>query len=174
VDAGALTLRLRPRMVRAMSDAPSSFITVSREIRAPRAQVFGIASIVGRAAEWLWAPVQSADPGVTRDMPDGSRQLVVRDGDKLRDWVRETEAPARVVLDSKYLPRRKDVVRGRHLRYELVLAAAAGVSKASLSIGFHDKEAPTRTADQRKWRRHAEQCLARLASLAELDEAPEA
>ncbi len=154
-------------MVRAMSDAPASFVTVEREIRAPRAQVFGIASIVGRAAEWLWAPAQSGDARTTRDMPDGSRQLVVRDGDKLRDWVRETEAPGLVVLDSKYMPRRSDVVRGRHLRYELRLDAAVGITKASLSVGFHDQEAPKRVADQRKWRRHAEQCLQRLTDLAE-------
>ncbi|GEM_PF-2271572 len=156
-----------------MSDAPACFVTVAREIRAPRAQVFGVASIVGRAAEWLWAPAQSSDPATTRDMPDGSRQLVVRDGDKLRDWVREAEAPERVVLDSKYLPRRKDVARGRHLRYELALEAAVGVTKASLSVGFHDQPAPTRVADQRKWRRHAEQCLKRLSDLAEPDEIDE-
>jgi uncharacterized protein YndB with AHSA1/START domain len=159
-------------MVRGMSDAPASFVTVEREIRAPRAQVFGIASIPARAADWLWAPAQSANPGVSRDMPDGSRQLVVRDGDKLRDWVREAEAPERVVLDSKYMPRRTDIARGRHLRYELSLEAAVGITKASLSLGFHE-HSPTQVADQRKWRRHTEQCLARLAILAEPDEVDE-
>ena len=103
-------------------------------------------------------------------MPDGSRRLVVRDGDKLRDWVRETEAPSRVVLDSMYEPRRTDVARGRHLRYELTLEADLGISKASLSVAFHDQPAPSQTADVRKWRRHAEQCLSRLAAMSELSE----
>ena len=154
-----------------MSDAPASFVTVTREIRAPRAQVFGIASLPPRAADWLWAPAQSATPATTRDMPDGSRQLVVRDGDKLRDWVREVTPVERVVLDSQYLPRRKDVVRGRHLRYELQLDPAVGITLASLSLAFHDQPAPSQVADQRKWRRHAEQCLARLSALAEMADA---
>ena len=158
-------------MVQPMSDAPVSFVTVQREIRVPRAQVFGIASLVGRAAEWLWAPAQAGSPTSVREMPDGSRRLVVRDGDKLRDWVRETEAPERVVLDSKYEPRRADV-RGRHLRYELVLEAGVGVTLAKLSVAFHDQPAPTRAVDQRKWRRHAEHCLGRLADMA-LPDVPE-
>jgi uncharacterized protein YndB with AHSA1/START domain len=153
-----------------MSDVPVPFVVVEREIRAPRTQVFGVASLVSRAADWLWAPTQSSEPASTRDMPDGSRRLVVRDGDKLRDWVREAEAPERVVLDSKYEPRRKDIARGRHLRYELKLDTGAGVTRASLSLAFHDLEAPTRVAAQRKWRRHAEQCLKRLAGLSELSE----
>jgi hypothetical protein len=147
-----------------MSDV---FVSASLEIRAPRPHVRGIASQVGQAAGWLWAPAQVAEIASTRDLPDGTRQLIVKDGDKLRDRVVEA-GEEKVVLDSEYRPRRTEV-RGRRLRYELELATGAGTTVATLGLAFEDRDAPTGVADVRRWRRHAEGCLKRLAALATAD-----
>jgi hypothetical protein len=147
----------------------SAFVTASAEIRAPRAQVFGVASLPARCIEWLWSPALIGDIGATRDLPDGTRQNVVADGNKLRDRVDSAELDA-VVIDSELRPRSKDLP-GRHLTYTLALTPGAGTTKAELAIAFVRDEPKGRIA-QRKWRRHAEECLRRLASLSEID-APE-
>lgn len=144
-----------------MSDV---FVSASLEIRAPRPQVAGIAGQVIRAAGWLWAPPMVAEIAASRDLPDGTRQLVVKDGDKLRDRVLEA-SDDRVVLDSELRPRRTEVPR-RRLRYELDLASGAGTTVATLGIAMPDRETSPGVAEQRRWRRHAEQCLKRLAGLA--------
>ena len=140
------------------------FVTVSIEIRAPRAHVHSIASRPEAAADWLWAPAQVATVASSRDLPDGTRQLVIADGDKLRDKVVE-KTDELVVLESELRPRKTDRP-GRHLRYELTLESALGCTAATLGIGFLDRDAPAQTVQQRKWRRHAEQCLSRLNALA--------
>ncbi len=144
-----------------MSDV---FVSASLEIRAPRAHVAGIAGQVDRTAGWLWAPAIVAEIATSRDLPNGTRQLVVKDGDKLRDRVLEA-SDERVVLDSELRPRRSEVPN-RHLRYELDLEAGAGTTVATLGIAMPDRESAPRVAEQRRWRRHAEQCLRRLAALA--------
>ena len=68
-----------------------SFVSVQLEIRAPQAHVLAIAGRVTNTVDWLWAPVQVANVASSRDLPDGTRQLVIADGDKLRDRVVESE-----------------------------------------------------------------------------------
>lgn len=144
-----------------MSDV---FVSASLEIRAPRAHVAGIAGLATEAKGWLWSPAQVAGEATSRDLPDGTRQLVVADGDKLRDRIVEA-SDERVVIDSEYRPRNADV-RGRHLRYELSLEAGPGTTNATLGLAFEDRAAPTSPVETRRYRRHAEQCLARLSALA--------
>lgn len=140
------------------------FVSASIEIRAPRAQVAGLAAQASLAAKWLWAPAQTASIAQAKDLPDGTRQLLVADGDKLCDRVMEA-GEDRVVLDSEHRPRRSEV-RGRHLRYELLMEPGAGSTVARLGLAFVGRDAPSADAERRRWRRHAEQCLARLAELA--------
>lgn len=148
------------------------FVSASLEIRAPRAHVVGIAGLAAEAKNWLWSPAQVAGEASARDLPDGTRQVVVGDGDKLRDRIVEA-APERVVIDSEYRPRKAEV-NGRHLRYELTLEAGAGTTVATLGLAFEDREAPTSPVETRRYRRQAEQCLARLGGLAVPDgDAPE-
>ncbi len=145
----------------------SGFVTVTREIRATRAQVAGFASLAANASQWLWAPVQVAVINASRDMPDGTRQLINKDGDKLRDKVVSSDGEC-VVLHSELRPRATDVP-GRHLRYELTVTPGAGTAIATVDLGFVDAANPEGTVHQRRWRRHAEQCLARLAGACEVD-----
>jgi len=141
------------------------FVSAKVEIRAPRAHVQAVAQNVGQAASWLWNPAQVSEILASRDLPDGTRQLVVKDGDKLRDRVVSVEDGC-VVLSSEYRPRRAEV-RGRHLRYELQLEPGTGTTVATLGVAFEDRDAPAREVDSRRWRRHAEQCLKRLVTVAE-------
>jgi len=147
-----------------MSDV---FVSASLEIRAPRAHVAAIGGQVTQSTKWLWSPAQVAGEASSRELPDGGRQVVVADGDKLRDRVVES-SNERVVIDSEYRPRKAEV-NGRHLRYELELEAGAGTTVAKLSLAFEDRVAPTTPLETRRYRRHAEQCLARLAGLAAPD-----
>lgn len=141
-----------------------SFITAELEIRAPTAHVIAVAGRVSEAAHWLWAPAQVATAASSRDLPDGTRQLIVADGDKLRDKVVDA-GDRTVVLESEFRPRREEV-QGRKLRYELSVEPGAGTAIAKLGLAFLDRDAPTATAEVRRWRRHAEQCLRRLETLA--------
>ncbi|MEE2829850.1 MAG: hypothetical protein VX498_11735 [Myxococcota bacterium] len=141
-----------------------SFVSVQLEIRAPQAHVLAIAGRVTNTVDWLWAPVQVANVASSRDLPDGTRQLVIADGDKLRDRVVESEEQ-RLVIASEFRPRREEV-RGRSLMYELSVEAGLGTTLASLALSFSDRDNPTQTVEVRRWRRHLEQCLARLAALA--------
>lgn len=141
--------------------------TASREVRAPAAQVFGLASVASHAAQWLWNPQQLSLVASTRALPDGTEQLLLSDGDKLRDRVvvADTEG-LRVELDSEHRPRRAEH-SGRHLSYVLQLERGAGTTIASLSLDLvGDAPRPT-PATARKWRRHLEHCLRRLAEQAE-------
>ncbi len=140
------------------------FVTASLEIRAPRAHVAGIAGLATEAKNWLWSPAQVAGEASARDLPNGTRQIVVADGDKLRDRIVEA-APEKVVIDSEYRPRKAEV-QGRHLRYELTLEAGAGTTVATLGLAFEDRDAPKSPVETRRYRRQAEQCLARLGALA--------
>ena len=143
----------------------SGFVSVTREIRAPRAQVAGWASLASNASAWLWAPALVAVINATRDLPDGTRQLINKDGDKLRDTVVEADHD-RVVVQSELRPRKEDVP-GRHLRYELSVEAGAGTAIATISLSFVDRDDPTGTVHVRRWRRHLEGCLTRLAAACE-------
>lgn len=139
----------------------SGFVSVTREIRAPRAQVTGWASLAANASSWLWAPALVAVVNASRDLPDGTRQLINKDGDKLRDKVVQAD-PDCVVLQSELRPRKADVP-GRHLRYTLGVEAGPGTAIATLSLGFVDQDDPTGTVHVRRWRRHLDGSLARLA-----------
>lgn len=145
----------------------SGYVTVTREIRAPRAQVTGYASLAKNAAAWLWAPALVAQINAERDLPDGTRQLINKDGDKLRDRVVESSHDG-VLLHSELRPRSKDVP-GRHLSYALKVEPGAGTAIATLTLGFVDAEAPRGTVHERRWKRHANGCLARLAATCEPD-----
>lgn len=144
-----------------------SFVTASLEIRAPRAHVASLAGSVKRASAWLWNPAQTRSVATTRELPDGGIQLVVADGDKLRDKVIEA-SPEQVVLESEYRPRKPEV-RSRHLRLVLDLAPGAATCQATLGVTFLDRDDPTEEVERRRWRRHCEQCLKRLATLATPD-----
>jgi hypothetical protein len=158
---GPSSLGTLPRM----SDV---FISSTLEIRATRAHVAGLAGQVMQCRNWLWSAAQIKGEATSRDLPDGTHQVIVADGDKLRDRILE-RSDERVVIDSEYRPRRTEV-RGRHLRYELDLEAGPGTTKATLGLAFEDREAPTSTVEIRRYRRQVEQCLGRLAGLAAPDE----
>ena len=124
------------------------------------------AMLPANAVAWLWAPAQVSTIAATRDLPDGGRQVIDGDGNKLRDHVEEASHDA-VVLRSELQPRNKDVP-GRKLRYELSVTPGAGTAVATLGLSFADREAPTATVDLRRWRRHLDGCLARLADACEV------
>ncbi len=145
----------------------SSFVTVEREIRAPRAQVLGFVSVAANARHWIWAPAQVATIASERDVPGGIKQLIDGDGNKLRDKVSEAGDEV-AVIESELRPRSKDVP-GRHLRYEVAVTAGTGTAIAKLSLGFLDRDNPASTVEIRRWRRHATQCLGRLAGACEHD-----
>ena len=140
------------------------FVSSELEIRATKAQVAGTAGLASNAVLWLWPAAQVANAASERDLPDGTRQVIVSDGDKLRDKVAQAD-DSNVVVESEYRPRRSEV-QGRKMRYELSVEPGSGTAIAKLGIAFMDREAPTGIADIRRWRRHAEQCLRRLAALA--------
>lgn len=140
------------------------FVSSELEIRATKAQVAGTAGLVTNAVLWLWPPAQVANTASERDLPDGTRQVIVSDGDKLRDKVVEADDTT-VVIESEFRPRR-DEVQGRKMRYSLVVEPGLGTAIAKLELAFMDRDAPEGVADVRRWRRHAEQCLRRLADLA--------
>ncbi len=144
----------------------SGFVSVKREIRAPRAQVTGFACLPANAKVWLWAPVQVAVINAERELPDGTKQLINKDGDKLRDKVVESDHE-HVLVHSELRPRDK-AVPGRHLSYHLLVEPGAGTAIATLSLGFVDADPPN-SVQQRRWRRHAEQCLGRLAAACEVE-----
>ncbi len=141
-----------------------TFVQASLEIRAPRAHVASVAGSVKQAAKWLWNPAQIKQISSTRELPDGGIQLVVADGDKLRDKVVEA-SPDQVTLESEYRPRRSEV-QGRHLRLVLDLAPGAATCQVTLGVSFLHRDAPSEEVERRRWRRHCEQCLKRLARLA--------
>lgn len=142
----------------------STIATATLEIRAPRAQVLALANTSRQASRWLWATAQVGRVSSERDLPDGGFQRVNESGDKLKDSVVLAEGE-RVTLESEWVPKDK-LVPGRKLRLELGVAPGPGTTRASLSVAFADKRAPTEVAEQRRWRRHVEQCLSRLAALA--------
>lgn len=141
-----------------------AFVSSELEIRATKAQVAGTACLASNAVLWLWPPAQVANAASERDLPDGTRQVIVSDGDKLRDKVAEADDSS-VVIESEYRPRREEVP-GRKMRYSLSVEPGSGTAIAKLELAFMDREAPTGVADIRRWRRHADQCLRRLAHLA--------
>jgi succinylarginine dihydrolase len=142
----------------------ASFVSAVLEIRAPRFQVQSVAARASSASDWLWAPAQVASVASRKDLENGGVQLLLADGDKIVDRVISAEAE-RVVLESKLAPR-KAGVPGRQLRYELALEPGAATTRVTLGLAFVDRPAPAEQVELRKWRRHAEQCLARLAALA--------
>lgn len=148
-----------------------AFVSSELEIRATKAQVVGTAGLVTNAVLWLWPPAQVANIAGERELPDGTRQVVVADGDKLRDKVTESDDSS-VIIESEFRPR-KDQVPGRKLRYSLSVEPGAGAAVATLGLAFIDRDAPAGAADLRRWRRHTEQCLRRLAELATPKEAEE-
>ncbi len=137
------------------------------EIRVPRAHVRALADRPRLAARWLWAPAQVGEASSERDLPDGAFQRVSEAGDKLRDRVLTVEDDA-VVLESEWLPKEKGVP-GRRTQVRLVLENRAGTTRATLSVSLPDRGPVAEVAEQRRWRRHAEQCLGRLAALAEAE-----
>ncbi|HCP46029.1 MAG TPA: hypothetical protein DIU15_08315 [Deltaproteobacteria bacterium] len=140
-----------------------AFVSSTREIRAPLPHVRSLAIRLETVMSWIWAPAQVADPAASRDLPNGTRQLIVRDGDKLRTRVAEQEE-RRVVIEAVYQPRNTDVP-GRELRYELNLEVGAGTTMATLSLHF--AEPPSENPGEiRRWTRNLRQCLDRLDELA--------
>ncbi len=147
------------------------FVSSELEIRATKAQVAGTAGLARNAVYWLWPEAQVANTASERDLPCGTRQVIVADGDKLRDKVVRADDSS-VTLESEFRPRRSEV-QGRKMRYELSVEPGAGTALAKLEVAFMDREAPTGIADVRRWRRHAEQSLRRLSLLATPDEVEE-
>ncbi len=145
-----------------MSD--SSKICASLEIRVPRAHVQGLASQLDSVMAWLWSPEQLSAATHTRELPDGGRQLLVRDGDKLRTRVVSSEQE-RVVVEAAYVPR-DPAVPSRRLHYELALEGGPGTTRVELSLSWQEGEAPSGVAGERRWRRNLEQCLSRLQQAA--------
>jgi len=145
-----------------LSESPlvSSFL----EIRAPRPHVQGLAVHIDSVMSWLWAPDQVSSATHSRDLPNGTRQLIVRDGDKLRTQVVCSD-DERVVIEAAYVPRDGEVP-ARRLSYELVLEGGPGTTRATLSLTWLEGDAPAGPAGQRRWRRNVDQCLERLASKA--------
>ncbi len=141
----------------------SSFVSADLEIRATKAQVIGIASLAANAVRWLWPAPQVANISGDRELPDGTRQVIVADGDKLRDKVVAVEDGA-VQIESEFRPRKAEVA-GRKMSYELTVEPGHGTAIAKLSLSFMDRDNPTSVAEVRRWRRHAEQCLRRLGEL---------
>jgi len=141
-----------------------SFVTVELEIRATKAQVTGTASLAQNAVHWLWPTPQVANIAGDRELPDGTRQVIVADGDKLRDKVVSSEDGS-VIIESEFRPR-KDEVPGRKMKYELSVEPGHGTAIAKLGLSFMDRENPAAASEVRRWRRHAEQCLRRLSGLA--------
>jgi len=140
------------------------FVSSELEIRATKAQVAGTAGLASNAVLWLWPAAQVANVASERDLPCGTRQVVVSDGDKLRDKVVHADDSS-VTVESEFRPRRAEV-KGRKMRYELSVEPGSGTAIAKLEVAFMDRDAPTGIADIRRWRRHTEQCLRRLAQLA--------
>lgn len=141
------------------------FVTVSAEIRAPLAAVHAVASRPDRALEWVWPPAQVKAVRSTRDLPDGTRQVVVEPGDKLRDKV-ILAGERSVIVESERRPAQAGEP-GRKLRLELSLEPGPGTTLASLGLSLPGRDAPTAVVEQRRWRRAAEQALQRLGAVAE-------
>jgi len=113
---------------------------------------------------WLWAPDQLAAAKASRDLPNGTRQVIVRDGDKLRTRIVIAESD-KVVIEACYQPR-DNQVPSRTLSYELGLEGGPGTTLATLSLSWPEGNAPQGSAQQRRWRRNVDQCLERLAGRA--------
>jgi len=113
---------------------------------------------------WLWAPDQVAAAKASRDLPNGTRQVIVRDGDKLRTRIVTSESD-KVVIEACYQPRDTQVP-SRRLSYELGLEGGPGSTIATLSLDWLEGDAPQGAAQQRRWRRNVDQCLQRLAARA--------
>ncbi len=142
----------------------SSIAESTLEIRAPVSQVEAFVQRASAAAKWIWPKAQVEHSVSERELPCGTYQLIVADGDKLRTKVDAGEDGA-VLIEAEYRPRRKEVP-GRILRYELNLERGAGTCRATLGVAMDGASAGSEL-ERRKWRRNAEQCLERLAEVAE-------
>jgi hypothetical protein len=142
----------------------SALVTSSLEIRAPRPHVQGLAVHLDSVMAWLWSPDQLSAAASTRDLPNGTRQVIVRDGDKLRTQVVESDED-RVVIEAAYMPRAGGVP-ARKLSYELSLEGGPGTTRATLSLTWLEGAVPVGPAAERRWRRNVDQCLERLSSAA--------
>lgn len=135
------------------------------EIRAPRAAVLAWTHRPRDAARWTWPEALVGDVQGDRDLPDGAYQRSNAGGDRFRDRIVE-QHEAGVVIENALLPKEKGVP-GRTLLLKLDSEARGGATKVTLGVAFADKSAPTAPTEVRRWRRHAEQCLARLQVLVE-------
>jgi len=142
----------------------SVLVSSSLEIRAPRPHVQGLAVQLDSVMAWLWSPDQLSAAASTRDLPNGTRQVIVGDGDKLRTQVVESDED-RVVIEAAYMPR-VGSVPARKLSYELTLEGGPGTTRATLSLTWLEGTVPVGPAAQRRWRRNVDQCLERLSSTA--------
>ena len=145
-----------------MSESPT--VSSSLEIRAPRPHVQGLAVQMDAVMSWLWAPDQVSAATHSRDLPNGTRQLIVRDGDKLRTRVVDVD-DNQVVIEAAYQPR-DSKVPARKLRYELALEGGPGTTQATLTLQWLEGDAPQGPAQERRWRRNVDQCLERLSNKA--------
>lgn len=141
-----------------------AFASSTREIRAPLPHVRSLAIRLDAVMAWVWSPAQVANPAASRDLPNGTRQLIVRDGDKVRTRVADQDE-RRVVIETAYQPRNTDVP-SRELRYELGLEVGAGTTLATLSLHFSGAAPDDSSGEVRRWTRNLRQCLDRLDELA--------
>ena len=152
-----------------LSESP--LVSSSLEIRAPRPYVQGLAVQIDSVMSWLWAPDQVSSATHSRDLPNGTRQLIVRDGDKLRTQIVRSEDEC-VVIEAAYVPRDGEVP-ARRLSYELALEGGPGTTRVTLSLSWLEGAMPAGPAGQRRWRRNVDQCLERLASKAAAGHSPD-
>lgn len=148
----------------------STITSASAEIRAPSRAVLNLARLPRDVARWTWPEALLGELSGERELPDGAFQRSNSAGDRFRDRVLDfAERKARI--ENALLPKEKGVP-GRTLILELIVEPRGGACLATLSVAFADREAPTAPTEVRRWRRHAEQCLARLAALCEVADAP--
>ncbi len=142
--------------------------TASLEIRAPRPLVFHRAADMQEGLPWVWEGASL--PNVTGDTerPDGSRRLVLSNGDQFSIRVESRNEPEALVLQT--LQRPGSLARGsageRVLRYRLSLQPGPGTTRVTLVMEKEGKPSTSRLdakAQKLRWQRIADGALQRLS-----------